>query len=44
MIETTVRNLREISPTIVYNAPIGYNALLPFWNKTRRYAGVFSPD
>ncbi len=30
LIEITVRNLREISPTIVYNAPRGYDALLPF--------------
>jgi feruloyl-CoA synthase len=30
LIETTVRNLREISPTICYNAPRGYDALLPF--------------
>ena len=30
LIETTVRNLREISPTIYYNVPRGYDALLPF--------------
>jgi feruloyl-CoA synthase len=30
LIETTVRNLREISPTICFNAPRGYDALLPF--------------
>jgi feruloyl-CoA synthase len=30
LIETTVRNLREVSPTICYNAPRGYDALLPF--------------
>jgi feruloyl-CoA synthase len=30
LIETTVRNLREISPTIMYNAPKGYDAVLPF--------------
>jgi feruloyl-CoA synthase len=30
LIEITVRNLREVSPTIAYNAPRGYDALLPF--------------
>src|SRR6185369_1859660 len=30
LIETTVRNLREVSPTICFNAPRGYDALLPF--------------
>ena len=33
LIETTVRNLREVSPTICYNAPRGYDALLPFLEK-----------
>ncbi|MGH9759917.1 MAG: AMP-binding protein, partial [Blastocatellia bacterium] len=30
LIETTVRNLREISPTVYYNAPRGYDALAPY--------------
>lgn len=30
LIEKTVRNLREISPTVYYNVPRGYEALLPF--------------
>ncbi len=30
MIERTVRNLREISPTVYYNVPRGYDALLPY--------------
>ena len=30
MIEISVRNLREVSPTICFNAPRGYDALLPF--------------
>jgi len=30
LIETTVRNLRDVSPTIYYNVPRGYDALLPF--------------
>jgi feruloyl-CoA synthase len=30
LIEITVHNLREVSPTIYYNAPRGYDALLPY--------------
>ena len=30
LIETTVRNLREVGPTIYFNVPRGYDALLPF--------------
>ena len=30
LIEKTVRNLREISPTTYFNVPRGYEALLPF--------------
>lgn len=30
MIETTVANLREISPTLYFNVPAGYQVLLPF--------------
>lgn len=30
LIEKTVRNLREISPTVYFNVPRGYEALLPF--------------
>jgi feruloyl-CoA synthase len=30
LIEQTVRNLREIAPTLYYNVPRGYDALLPF--------------
>lgn len=33
LIETTVRNLRDVSPTICYNAPRGYDALLPYLEK-----------
>jgi feruloyl-CoA synthase len=33
LIETTVRNLREVSPTICLNVPRGYDALLPFLEK-----------
>jgi feruloyl-CoA synthase len=30
LIENTVRNLREVAPTLYYNVPRGYEALLPF--------------
>jgi len=30
LIATTARNLREVSPTIYFNVPRGYEALLPF--------------
>ncbi|OGA64618.1 MAG: feruloyl-CoA synthase [Betaproteobacteria bacterium RIFCSPLOWO2_12_FULL_67_28] len=30
LIEHTVRNLREVSPTIYFNVPRGYEALLPY--------------
>ena len=30
LIEKTVRNLREVAPTIYFNVPRGYEALLPF--------------
>ena len=30
LIDTTVRNLREVSSTIYYNVPRGFDALLPF--------------
>ena len=30
LIETTVRNLREVAPTIYFNVPRGYEALLPY--------------
>src|SRR5262245_24322223 len=30
LIEVSVRNLREVSPTIYYNVPRGFDALLPF--------------
>ena len=30
LVETTVRNLREVSPTIYFNEPRGFDLLLPF--------------
>ncbi|HWA36392.1 MAG TPA: feruloyl-CoA synthase [Burkholderiales bacterium] len=33
LIETTVRNLREVSPTLYFNVPRGFDLLLPFLEK-----------
>src|SRR3954454_930416 len=33
LVATTVRNLTEIAPTIYFNVPAGYGALLPFLEK-----------
>jgi feruloyl-CoA synthase len=33
LVETTVRNLAEISPTIYFNVPRGYDLLLPYLEK-----------
>ena len=33
LIEKTVRNLKEISPTIFFNAPRGYDMLMPYLEK-----------
>ena len=41
MIERTVRNLADVSPTIYYNVPAGYSALLPFLERDRELAARF---
>jgi feruloyl-CoA synthase len=41
LIEHTVRNLSEISPTIYFNVPAGYSMLLPFLEKEERLAKNF---
>jgi feruloyl-CoA synthase len=41
LIEHTVRNLSEISPTIYFNVPAGYGALLPYLEKDERLAQTF---
>jgi feruloyl-CoA synthase len=41
LIEQTVRNLAEISPTIYFNVPAGYSALLPFLEKDEGLARNF---
>jgi feruloyl-CoA synthase len=44
LIEQTVRNLSEISPTIYFNVPAGYGMLLPFLEKDERLAKTFFAD
>jgi feruloyl-CoA synthase len=41
LIEQTVRNLREVSPTIYFNVPAGYAALLPFLERDEALARSF---
>jgi feruloyl-CoA synthase len=41
LIEHTVRNLSEISPTIYFNVPAGYSMLLPFLEKDEQLARKF---
>ena len=41
LIEKTVRNLREIAPTIYFNVPRGYEALLPFLREDRELRKTF---
>ena len=44
LIEQTVRNLGEVSPTIYFNVPAGYAALLPFLERdARAWRGRSSP-
>lgn len=41
LIEHTVRNLRDVSPTVYFNVPAGYGALLPFLEKDEDLARSF---
>lgn len=41
LIEHTVRNLQEISPSIYFNVPAGFGALLPFLEKDEALARSF---
>ncbi|MEX0591252.1 MAG: AMP-binding protein, partial [Xanthobacteraceae bacterium] len=41
LIEQTVRNLRDVSPTIYFNVPVGYTMLLPFLEKDDALAKSF---
>jgi feruloyl-CoA synthase len=40
-IEATVRNLREISPTVFFNVPKGYESLLPYLRDDAELRGKF---
>src|SRR4051812_26709117 len=40
-IEETVRNLREISPTVYFNVPKGYESLLPYLRDDRELRAKF---
>jgi feruloyl-CoA synthase len=40
-IEETVRNLREISPTVYFNVPKGYESLLPYLRDDKALRGMF---
>jgi feruloyl-CoA synthase len=41
LVERTVRNLREVGPTIYFNVPRGYDALLPFFRADERLRRTF---
>jgi len=41
LIEKTVRNLREVSPTLYFNAPRGFDMLLPFLEKDEQLRNSF---
>ena len=41
LIEATVANLREVSPTIYFNVPAGFSALLPFLESDDALARAF---
>jgi feruloyl-CoA synthase len=41
LIEQTVKNLGEISPTIYFNVPAGYAALVPFLERDETFARAF---
>ena len=41
LIEQTVKNLEEVSPTIYFNVPVGYTMLLPYLEKDEALAKKF---
>jgi feruloyl-CoA synthase len=41
LVERTVRNLREIGPTVYFNVPRGYDALLPFFRSDETLRRTF---
>jgi feruloyl-CoA synthase len=44
LIETTARNLKEISPTVYFNVPRGFDLLLPFLEKDADLRSSFFRD
>jgi feruloyl-CoA synthase len=44
LVETTVRNLREVAPTMYFNVPRGYDLLLPFLEKDAELRRNFFRD
>jgi feruloyl-CoA synthase len=43
-IEHTLANLREISPTVYYNVPRGYDVLIPYLRSDKRLRDMFFRD
>ena len=41
LVERTMRNLAEVRPTVYFNVPAGYVALLPYLERDRRLAEAF---
>ncbi|HZO04725.1 MAG TPA: feruloyl-CoA synthase [Burkholderiales bacterium] len=44
LVETTVRNLKEVTPTMYFNVPRGYDLLLPFLEKDAELRRNFFRD
>ncbi|MCC6947645.1 MAG: feruloyl-CoA synthase [Bradyrhizobiaceae bacterium] len=44
LIEQTVKNLHDVSPTIYFNVPVGYTMLLPYLEKDEALARKFFAD
>ena len=44
LIETTVRNLRDVSPTLYFNVPRGFDMLLPFLEEDAELCAKFFGD
>jgi feruloyl-CoA synthase len=44
LVETTVRNLREVAPTLYFNVPRGFDLLLPFLEKDGELRANFFRD
>jgi feruloyl-CoA synthase len=44
LIETTVRNLRDVAPTVYFNVPRGYDMLVPYLERDRELRENFFRD